>query len=106
MKILSVVRATADLPVIFHFMGSDSIGSSLAGFFGTISSSVSLYNLWGKWTWKYWQDRKKSLNKYAITIIRWRSFVVKKAVNLSLLKNSYSYYIRIFITNFNITKNV
>eukprot|EP00347_Sterkiella_histriomuscorum_P006108 403354038 len=47
-KLLSVIRASADIPVIFHFMGSDKIGSSFAGFLGTISSSVSLYNLWGK----------------------------------------------------------
>ena len=46
--LLSIVRGGADLPVIFHFMGSTHISSGMGGFLGTISSSVSLYNLWGK----------------------------------------------------------
>ncbi|CDW88073.1 peroxisomal biogenesis factor 11 [Stylonychia lemnae] len=48
LKLLSIIRSSVDIPVIFHFMGSEKVSSQLAGFFGTISSSISLYNLWGK----------------------------------------------------------
>lgn len=46
--ILNIIRSSVDVPVIFHFMGSPRFSSGLAGFCGTISSSISLYNLWGK----------------------------------------------------------
>ena len=48
LKFLNIMRSGVDIPVIFHFMGSEKISSKMAGFFGTISSSISLYNLWGK----------------------------------------------------------
>ncbi len=47
-KLLNITRNAVDIPVIFHFMGSERIGGQAAGFFGTISSCISLYNLWGK----------------------------------------------------------
>lgn len=46
--VLNIIRSSVDLPVIFHFMGSPKVSSGMGGFFGTISSSISLYNLWGK----------------------------------------------------------
>ncbi len=46
--ILNIIRSSVDVPVIFHFMGSPKVSSGLGGFLGTISSSISLYNLWGK----------------------------------------------------------
>jgi hypothetical protein len=45
---VSIIRGSADVPVIFHFMGNKHITSGMGGFFGTISSSCSLYMLWGK----------------------------------------------------------
>ncbi len=46
--VLNIVRSGVDVPVIFHFMNSPYFSSGFAGFMGTISSSISLYNLWGK----------------------------------------------------------
>ena len=46
--ILNIIRSSVDVPVIFHFMGYPQVSSQMGGFFGTISSSISLYNLWGK----------------------------------------------------------
>jgi hypothetical protein len=48
LKFLNIMRSGVDIPVIFHFLGSDKVSSKMAGFLGTISSSISLYNLWGK----------------------------------------------------------
>ena len=45
---LSVLRSSADVPVIFYFMNYTQVSQKWAGFCGTISSSVSLYNLYGK----------------------------------------------------------
>ena len=45
---LNIARNGFDLPVILHFMNNPHIGNKVAGFCGTITSSISLYNLWGK----------------------------------------------------------
>lgn len=45
---LNICRNAADIPVIFHFLGSEKFGPKTAGLLGTVSSSISLYNLWGK----------------------------------------------------------
>ena len=45
---LNIARNGFDLPVIFHFMNNPHFGPKLAGFCGTITSCISLYNLWGK----------------------------------------------------------
>lgn len=47
MKLLSIVRCLADMPTSVHFMGTGRINGQTAGFFGTISSVIALYNLWG-----------------------------------------------------------
>ena len=46
--LLNIARNGVDIPVILHFMGYPQIGSQAGGFFGTISSAISIYNLWGK----------------------------------------------------------
>jgi hypothetical protein len=42
------MRNILDLPVIFHFLEYEAFGPKIGGFFGTITSSISLYNMWGK----------------------------------------------------------
>jgi exodeoxyribonuclease VII large subunit len=43
-----ILRSSADVPVIFYFMNYTQVSQKWAGLCGTVSSSVSLYNLWGK----------------------------------------------------------
>jgi hypothetical protein len=45
---LNILRSSADVPVIFYFMNYTQVSQKWAGLCGTVSSSVSLYNLWGK----------------------------------------------------------
>lgn len=45
---LNILRSSADVPIIFYFMNYTQVSQKWAGFCGIISSSVSLYNLWGK----------------------------------------------------------
>ena len=47
-KVLNIARNLFDLPAIFHFLGYEKFGPKLCGICGTGSSSISLYNLWGK----------------------------------------------------------
>jgi hypothetical protein len=48
MKCMNIMRNLLDIPVILHFMGNEKVGPKTAGICGTITSSISLYGLWGK----------------------------------------------------------
>lgn len=43
---MDLARNLLDLPIVFHFLGSEKVGPKMAGFCGTITSLISLYNLW------------------------------------------------------------
>ena len=46
---LNIARNVIDLPVILYFM-NHGFTQTQAGFFGTCTSAISLYNMWGqKW---------------------------------------------------------
>lgn len=46
-KALNVARNVLDLPVIIYFMGH-GFRATQAGLLGTMSSAISLYNMWGQ----------------------------------------------------------
>eukprot|EP00347_Sterkiella_histriomuscorum_P016861 403351568 len=48
LKMLSILRSVMDIPTALHYMGSDRVNGQVAGLTGTVSSIISIYNLWGK----------------------------------------------------------
>ena len=47
---LNLFRNLFDLPAIFFFLNSSKISQTQAGICGTITSSISLYGMWGSWS--------------------------------------------------------
>lgn len=54
---LNFFRNLFDIPVILFFMDSPYVNQKFAGLLGTVTSSISLYGLWGSW----WMDAIKMI---------------------------------------------
>jgi len=48
-SLLNMARAFFDIPAALNCLGyTDKFPNKVGGFFGAVTSSISLYNLWGR----------------------------------------------------------